>query len=250
MQPGSRVAIAADKPPTTRERGPAYREVVDSERTPFGSYGQLCPVAAGSDAVAERWTLLLLRDLAQTPLRFSELAASNPGISPSVLTNRLNRLEQDGVIEVITAERTAQKRYQLRDSVRGEVLGLLDAVSRLGVAVSPPVRVTAEQLVEQFEMKRAWFLAKHHRTNGEFALHLDEVTIGLSVSQFSFEPSLAVPTEPTATVTCSLETMLTVNATKLRVRQAIKAGLIEVEGDRKAVVALFEALGAPYADRG
>lgn len=139
-----------------------------------------------------------------------------------MLTNRLNHLQQDGVIEVITAERTGQKRYQLRDSVKDDVLNLLDAVSRLVVALTPPVSVTAEQLVEQYGMKRAWFLAKHHRTSGE----------------------------PTATVRCSLETMLTVNATKLSVRQAIKTGLVEVEGDRKAVVALFDALGAPYADGG
>lgn len=212
----------------------------------LGSYGQLCPVAAGTDAVADRWTLLLLRDLAHTPLRFTELQAANPRISPSVLTKRLLRLEEDGLIETITAERTAQKRYQIRESVRGPILTVLDAVSKLGMALTPEGDVTAEQLVAQLGTDRAWFLAKHHRTEGSFAMHIDDASIGLVVSQFSFEPGLTVPDEPTATVTCSLETMLQINVSALTVKDAVKSGQMIVDGDLPAVEALFAALSAPY----
>lgn len=213
--------------------------------TSLGSYGQLCPVAAGTDAVADRWTLLLLRDLAHTALRFTELEASNPGISPSVLTKRLQRLEGDGVIEVITAERTGQRRYQIRESVRRPILTVLDAVSQLGLALTPQDDVTAEQLVAQLEIDRAWFLAKHHRTTGSFALYIDNVSVGLEVSQFSFDPSPTVPEDPTAVVRCSLETMLLITTTGLTVAEAIDDGQMTVDGDRNAVEALFAALSAP-----
>ena len=178
------VAGAKSPPPHCRTM-----DVMASDANPLGSYGQLCPVAAGTDAVADRWTLLLLRDLAHTPLRFTELQAANPRISPSVLTKRLLRLEEDGLIETITAERTAQKRYQIRDAVRSPILAVLDAVSKLGFALTPEGDVTAEQLVAQLETDRAWFLAKHHRTEGSFAMHIDDASIGLVVSQFSLNPA-------------------------------------------------------------
>ena len=235
------VAGAKSPPPHCRTM-----DVMASDANPLGSYGQLCPVAAGTDAVADRWTLLLLRDLAHTPLRFTELQAANPRISPSVLTKRLLRLEEDGLIETITAERTAQKRYQIRDAVRTPILAVLDAVSKLGFALTPEGDVTAEQLVAQLETDRAWFLAKHHRTEGSFAMHIDDASIGLVVSQFSFEPSVTVPDRPTAIVTCSLETMLQINTTALTVKEAIKNGQMTVDGDRAAVEALFAALSAPY----
>lgn len=217
-----------------------------SDAVPLGSYGQLCSVAAGTDAIAERWTLLLLRDLAHTPLRFGELQASNPGISPSVLTKRLQRLERDGLIGTITEERTGQKRYRITETVRAPILTVLDAVSKLGFALTPAGEVTAEQLVAQLEVDRAWFLAKHHRTVGLFAMHIDNASIGLEVDQFRFEPSLAVPDTPTAVVTCSLNTMLLINTTELTVKHAVESGLLTVNGDLNAVENLFAALSAPY----
>lgn len=215
-----------------------------AERQRLGSYDQLCPVATGTDAIGDRWTLLLLRDLAQTPLRFSELEATNPGISPSVLTKRLARLESDGVIE--TVEHGRQKRFQLMPAIRSELLTVLDAVSQLGLALSPDEPVTAEDLVRQLATDRAWFLAKHHRTVGVFHLHIDDVDVGLTVDQYTFDPVAGVPEEPTATVTCPIEIMLAINTTELSVAEAIGDGSMTVEGDVAAVEALFDSLSAPY----
>lgn len=212
-----------------------------------GSYDQLCPVATGTDAVAERWTLLLLRDLAHAPLRFSELEAANPGISPSVLTKRLARLEADGLVVTLSDDRRRQKRYQLNPAVRDHVLVVLDAVSQLGSALAPEGPVSAEALVRQLETDRAWFLAKHHRTTGVFALHVDDAHVGLTVDQYTFEPSVEVPTDPTAVITCSLDTLLAINTTSLSVDTAIERGELDVEGDLDAVRALFASLSAPYA---
>jgi DNA-binding HxlR family transcriptional regulator len=59
----------------------------------------VCPVLATARIVSGKWTLLVLRDLADGPRRFSELERSLAGISPRTLSQRLRSLEEEGIIE-------------------------------------------------------------------------------------------------------------------------------------------------------
>jgi DNA-binding HxlR family transcriptional regulator len=52
-----------------------------------------CPVAATLDVVGDRWTLLIVRDLLRGNSRFSELARSVEGVTTTMLSDRLKRLE-------------------------------------------------------------------------------------------------------------------------------------------------------------
>ena len=61
-------------------------------------YGQFCPVAKASELLAERWTLLILRELLLGSHRFGELQRALSRISPSLLTKRLKQLESAGII--------------------------------------------------------------------------------------------------------------------------------------------------------
>jgi DNA-binding HxlR family transcriptional regulator len=61
-------------------------------------YAQLCPLACAAEIVGERWTLLILRELVLGPQRFSDFARRIPGMSSSILTERLERLESRGVV--------------------------------------------------------------------------------------------------------------------------------------------------------
>ena len=61
-------------------------------------YAQFCPLACAAEILGERWTLLILRELCIGPQRFSDLRRRLPGISPSVLTERLERLEQREIV--------------------------------------------------------------------------------------------------------------------------------------------------------
>ena len=63
------------------------------------SYGQACPVAHALDAVGDRWSLLVVRELRLGPRRYTDLAAALPGVGPSVLSQRLRDLEESGVLE-------------------------------------------------------------------------------------------------------------------------------------------------------
>jgi DNA-binding HxlR family transcriptional regulator len=58
-----------------------------------------CPVCRTADIVCGKWTLLLVRDLAEGRARFCELERSLAGISPRTLSLRLRALEEEGVVE-------------------------------------------------------------------------------------------------------------------------------------------------------
>ena len=66
------------------------------------TYGQLCGLAISLDLVGERWTLLLIRELARGPKRFRDLLDGLEGIGTNLLSARLKSLEAAGVIERVT----------------------------------------------------------------------------------------------------------------------------------------------------
>src|SRR2546422_11350908 len=62
-------------------------------------YAQACPIARTLDIIGDRWTLLIIRDLFLGRSRFNEFRQSTPRISPKLLSERLKRLEEQGLIE-------------------------------------------------------------------------------------------------------------------------------------------------------
>jgi DNA-binding HxlR family transcriptional regulator len=61
-------------------------------------YGQFCTVARGAEALCERWTPLVVRELLCGSRRFNDLHRGVPRMSTSLLTQRLRRLEEFGVV--------------------------------------------------------------------------------------------------------------------------------------------------------
>ena len=62
-------------------------------------YGQFCTVARGAEVLGELWTPLVVRELLCGSRRFNELHRGVPRMSATLLTQRLRKLEQMGVIE-------------------------------------------------------------------------------------------------------------------------------------------------------
>jgi DNA-binding HxlR family transcriptional regulator len=81
-----------------------------------------CPVCRTSEIISGKWTLLIIRDLADSALRFCELERSLEGISPRTLSLRLRELEEHGVVERRTfPEVPPRVTYQLTDKGRALV---------------------------------------------------------------------------------------------------------------------------------
>ncbi len=62
-------------------------------------YSQYCPLAKGAEVFAERWTPLILRELLRGSTTFNDLHRGVPRMSRSLLSNRLKKLENCGVVE-------------------------------------------------------------------------------------------------------------------------------------------------------
>jgi DNA-binding HxlR family transcriptional regulator len=91
-----------------------------------------CPVLATARIVSGKWTLLVLRDLADGPCRFSALQRSLVGISPRTLSHRLRALEDEGILERrVYAEVPPRVEYRLTRKGR-DLVPIVDAMRTYG----------------------------------------------------------------------------------------------------------------------
>ena len=91
-----------------------------------------CPVCRTAEIVCGKWTLLVIRDLAEGSRRFCELERSLEGISPRTLSLRLRALEEEGIVERHTfPEVPPRVEYALTE--KGEALApLIEDMRRYG----------------------------------------------------------------------------------------------------------------------
>ncbi len=93
-------AITYDNNASTPD-GPARKEAVPIPAQPpvkRHPYDQWSPDARALDLVGDKWTMLIIRDLAGGPRRFVELQRTLPGISTEQLRSRLNRMVADDLL--------------------------------------------------------------------------------------------------------------------------------------------------------
>jgi DNA-binding HxlR family transcriptional regulator len=90
------------------------------------------PLAAALKSVGDRWTLLLVEALLDGPRRFGDLQEALEGIAPNVLTQRLRRLEAEGLaVAQPYSERPQRFVYELTSSGH-ELAGALRLLSDWG----------------------------------------------------------------------------------------------------------------------
>lgn len=109
------------------------------------SYGQYCPVAKASELLGDRWILLIVREMIYGPHGFTALERNLPGISRSVLTARIKRLRNDGIIE-----KQADGRYAFTtagEALRPVVHALGNWVARWILADPTPAELDPEMLM-------------------------------------------------------------------------------------------------------
>jgi DNA-binding HxlR family transcriptional regulator len=89
-------------------------------------YRHFCPAARALEAIGEKWSLLIVRDLLAGPRRFSDLRRSLAAITPKWLSLRLQALEGQGVVE---REATIQREVWYRLTPKGQELApVIDAL--------------------------------------------------------------------------------------------------------------------------
>lgn len=98
---------------------------ISSKRHP---YNQWSPDARALDRVGDKWTLLIIRDLADGPRRFVDLQRTLPGISTEQLRSRLNRMVDD---ELLTRSRYREVPPRVDYELTEEARALLPAIAAI-----------------------------------------------------------------------------------------------------------------------
>jgi DNA-binding HxlR family transcriptional regulator len=201
-------------------------------------YGQFCPVAKAAELFCEKWTPLIIRDLACGANRFSELQRGAPLMSPTLLSRRLKQLEAEGIVErrpggargnatyhlteagtefvpLVQALGVWGQRWSRRQLAEEEIdLGLLIWGLERGVDASAfgvQRTVVRLELTDQPAAKRYWWFVNE---NGSVELCLEEP---------GFETSLYL--------TCTLPDMIYLMRGDLALLRAISSGRLDVHGD-------------------
>src|SRR5918997_6625520 len=102
------------------------------------SYQQYCPLARAMDAVGDRWTMLILRELFFAPKRFTDIEARLDGIAPNLLSRRLKELEARDMVRRRRLEPPATATvYEITPRARGLQTAMLE-LSKWGIQFLGP----------------------------------------------------------------------------------------------------------------
>ncbi len=101
-----------------------------SERSP-------CPIATTLDVVGDKWSLVIVRDMLNGKKRFKDFLSSPEGIPTNILTARLKRMEQTGLI-TRRPYQNRPPRFEYELTARGEtLLPVLQEMCRWANAQAP-----------------------------------------------------------------------------------------------------------------
>jgi DNA-binding HxlR family transcriptional regulator len=95
-------------------------------------YGSFCPVSLATDVIADRWTPLIVRELVLGNTRFNDIARCLPGISRSLLVQRLRHLERKGVIELWPSPTGKGNEYHLTPAGK-DLEAVIDVMGRWSI---------------------------------------------------------------------------------------------------------------------
>jgi DNA-binding HxlR family transcriptional regulator len=121
------------------------------------SYGQVCPVSTALDYIGDRWTILILRELLGGSARFQELRDGLPGIATNLLTERLRRLEADGIVRQINVHNTVL--YALTEHGAG-LRHIIEELGFWGARMGRAAPAKHERSIRAFAMALQAILAR------------------------------------------------------------------------------------------
>ncbi|KPC87687.1 winged helix-turn-helix transcriptional regulator [Streptomyces coelicoflavus] len=213
---------------------------------PRRSYDQYCSAARALDAVGDRWTLLIVRELLAGPRRYTDLHADLPGVSTDVLASRLKDMERDG----LTTRRRlpppgAAYVYEL--TARGrDLLPVLEALGAWGAGELGERRPTDAVRAHWFALPllralraagAAEGLVEVRLEEGDFHLYADGPAGGAGGPVYGDGPA---PGEPDARLVLDAVTCAALGRGETGLRDAVRDGRVEVTGDGPAAKALRE----------
>ncbi|MFI8307777.1 winged helix-turn-helix transcriptional regulator [Streptomyces sp. NPDC085927] len=220
--------------------------------SPRRSYDQYCSAARALDAVGDRWTLLIVRELLAGPRRYTDLHADLPGVSTDVLASRLKDMEREGLA---TRRRLpppgAAYVYELTGRGRA-LLSVLQALGVWGQEALGERRPTDAVRAHWFALPllRALDAVGADAGEGEGAGGGGLVEVRLEEGLFHLRVGAGdgpvygdgpAPGEPDATLVLDTGTCTAISRGESTVADAVRDGRVAVSGDGPLAKALREA---------
>jgi DNA-binding HxlR family transcriptional regulator len=208
--------------------------------SPRRSYDQYCSAARALDAVGDRWTLLIVRELLAGPRRYTDLHADLPGVSTDVLAARLKDMERDG----LTTRRRmpppgAVQVYEL--TARGRaLLSVLQALGEWGAPLLADRRPTDAVRAHWFALPLLRALAGFGDGTVQVRLEEGEFHVRLGTVDGPVYGEGPAPEEPDTHLVLDTATCTALARGDLALPEAVRAGRVTVTGDSPLAKALQE----------
>jgi|CXWL01.1.fsa_nt_gi DNA-binding HxlR family transcriptional regulator len=216
-------------------------------------YKQSCALARTAEVLGERWTLLIIRELLLGPKRFTDLKARLGSVSASVLTERLARLEELGVVgRGFLPAPAASAVYELTASGR-DLQTAVHALVRWGARYLLPLRPDEPMEPDWLRMVLAAYASKAPSPPLRYEIRVREGDSEAVIHVAGGEHGTAV-TDADAPSDLRLamkgEDLLALMAGRIRPADAVRDGRIEAEGDLSALDVFSELFDAAVSDGG
>lgn len=198
-------------------------------KSAWTGYGRFCPLARALDVVGDRWTLVIVQELMKRSSRYGELARRLPGISTTVLADRLRKLEAAGVLERQLGPVGTGVTYTI--TKRGLALDqALQALRRWGVdyLTDPSADGAARHTYDMHYVEGIDAL-----DDGEFGLVVDGRSTILRFSGGHLEQSAGQPPNPSLVVRTSGDFMDRWAAGSASWDDGLESGEVEFSGRRE-----------------
>jgi DNA-binding HxlR family transcriptional regulator len=223
---------------------------------PDRRYAQFCPSARALEILGERWTLLIVRELLCGPQRFSDLRRRLPDIGASILSERLARLEERGLVAREEAPPPAPATLYTLTPLGQQLRAVMLEMIRFGVRFTEPpragdhlepewLRLGLEAFARHTPTPKRRFLVRIPDAPRDVELLVAGGRRGTLVEAVGGGGAGAVD----ATLRAAPMALLALASGQLRADAALAAGRIEVGGDASSLAdfaALFD-LGALLA---
>ena len=209
-------------------------------RVPYrNSYVQLCPMATALDVIGDRWTILILRELLGGAARFHELQEGLPGIAKNLLTDRLRRLESDGIIRRVRSHNAVlyaltERGAAARTAV--EELGFWGATLEPVVPAQHPRSIRAIAMALQAVLARAGDALPDVR-------HVIELQIDDEHLQIVLDARPSASAGPSTDADARIRVPRSTMSDFLLGRSFDKKRFVHITGSKAARTALIRALG-------
>lgn len=199
-------------------------------------YGQYCPIAKAVEILGDRWTLLIVRDLLTGKRHFNDLERGLPGISRSLLSERLRRLQQTGLVEKVNQPESRQRTAYYLTEAGQELEAVINALLVWGARwafeepeesdLDPvlllwwmrgrvcPERLPEARVVVQFDFRGARY------KNMWLVLHKEDASVCLTHPGFEVD----------VWVTADLSAFLQVWLGRLPLAQVLAEGQVTLDG--------------------